>query len=139
MRLLVVESDKDLSRITQIYLGKTCGHSVDCALNVDSALAMAAENTYDCILIEFRLPRSEMGLNLAKLLRDNGFEGIIIALVSQPHTFTVEKMREMGFNACVDKPMTGEKLEYLNMKPGTHRFDCDDLVFEKKPEQRHKS
>ena len=131
VHILVVDNNQVLANFAVKYLLKYGQHTADIALGADTALTRVLGGKYDAILTEFRLPHQDVGLNLAKTLRDQGFRGLIIGLVTMPHTFTVEKMTEMGFNACLQKPLKKAHMGVLAMAPSTVCFEGDDLVYEK--------
>jgi len=131
MHVLVVDDNKELADYAAKFLKILANHTADVALSAKEALKLASEREYGAILTEFRLPHENVGLNLAKSLRDQGFEGLIIGLVSITRTFTVEKMTEMGFNACLRKPLLEKDMDVLKMRPGTVLFEGDDLSYEK--------
>lgn len=135
MHLLVVDNNQELARFAIKLLNRYAGHTGEIALNPDTALSMASQHEFGAILIEFRLPHQNVGLNLAKLLREQGYNGLIIAFVTIPDTFTVEKMIEMGFNACIQKTSLAEYIDIFNIAPGTICFEGDDLVYEKDRKQ----
>ena len=56
MKLLIVEDDKSLSRSIYDYL-KMEGHICEVAQTYHQALNKAADNTYDCIILDIGLPR----------------------------------------------------------------------------------
>ena len=131
MHVLVVDDNRELADYAVKFLKVFANHTADVAVSAKEALELASEREYGAILTEFRLPHQDVGLNLAKSLRDQGFKGLIIGLVSITRTFTVEKMTEMGFNAILRKPILEKDMDILKMKPGTVLFEGDDLSYEK--------
>lgn len=131
MHILIVDDNQDLANAACKLLSIYGDHTGEVALSAASALSLAAERQYGAIMIEFRLPYPEIGLNLAKKLREQGYGGLIIGLVTMPHTFTVEKMTEMGFNACLQKPLLKSHMSVLDIAPDTTCFEGNSLVYEK--------
>lgn len=131
MKILVVDDQDFIAKGAKMSLAMAGYTDIDIAPSVEAALALVAENDYDCIMIEFRIPKQHMGLHLARRIRDDGFKGLMIALVTVIHTFTVERMIEMGFNACIQKPLMQDSMYLLELSPDATCFDNDDFVYER--------
>lgn len=129
--MLIVNDDEDLARFAAKILKRHGGHTAEVTLSPKDSLDLVAKNNYDAVLIEFRIPRKEVGMNLAKMLRDRGYKGLLVAFVTMPHTFTVENMIAHGFNTCIEKSHLLKQMDMLETDPNSTRFEGDDLVYEK--------
>ncbi len=78
MKLLIVEDDKSLSRSIYDYL-KMEGHICEVAQTYHQALNKAADNTYDCIILDIGLPDGS-GLDIIREMKLNKLNGSILIL-----------------------------------------------------------
>src|SRR3990167_3086102 len=78
MRLLIVEDEKKMAAFLKNGLSEA-GYSVDHAATGGSAEALAAENIYDCIVLDVMLP-DQTGFDTAANLRKEGYSGPILFL-----------------------------------------------------------
>jgi DNA-binding response OmpR family regulator len=77
MKLLIVEDDRSLSRSINDYL-KLEGHICEVALNLQEASNKAADNKYDCIILDIGLPDGS-GLDIIREMKSNKLSaGILI-------------------------------------------------------------
>jgi DNA-binding response OmpR family regulator len=109
MRVLVVEDEVRIARFIQRGLEEE-HHVVDLAGDGDEALALAAANTYDVILLDVLLPRKN-GLAVCRELRERNVQTPILMLSAR---VTVDD-RIRGLNIGAD--------DYL-----TKPFSFDELV-----------
>jgi DNA-binding response OmpR family regulator len=78
MKLLIVEDDRSLSRSISDYL-KMEGHICEIALTFQQAIGKAADNTYDCIILDIGLPDGN-GLDIIREMKENKLAGGILIL-----------------------------------------------------------
>jgi DNA-binding response OmpR family regulator len=77
MKLLIVEDDRSLSTAIYDYL-KMEGHICETAQNYKQALFKAADNRYDCIILDIGLPDGS-GLDIIREMKANKLtDGILI-------------------------------------------------------------
>lgn len=77
MKLLIVEDDRSLSAAINDYM-KMEGHICEIALNYRQAINKAADNIYDCIILDIGLPDGS-GLDIIRELKANkSTDGILI-------------------------------------------------------------
>jgi len=77
VKILIVEDDRSLSRSINDYL-KMEGHICEVAQNFNQGITKAADNRYDCIILDIGLPDGN-GLNIIKELKANKIsDGILI-------------------------------------------------------------
>lgn len=81
MRLLLVEDEKRLSDALAAILRKK-GYHVDAAYDGETAFDMAAEGTYDLILLDWMLPKRD-GLSVLKGLRELGYQMPVLFLTAR--------------------------------------------------------
>ena len=78
MKLLIVEDDLSLSRSINDYL-KMEGHICEIALTFQQAMAKAADNIYDCIILDIGLPDGNW-LDIIREMKKNKLAGGILIL-----------------------------------------------------------
>lgn len=81
MRLLLVEDEKRLSDALSAILRKK-GYQVDTAYDGETAFDMAAEGTYDLILLDWMLPKRD-GLSVLKGLRELDYNMPVLFLTAK--------------------------------------------------------
>ena len=81
MRLLLVEDEKRLSDALAAILRKK-GYHVDTAYDGETAFDMAAEGTYDLILLDWMLPKRD-GLSVLKGLRELDYNMPVLFLTAR--------------------------------------------------------
>ncbi len=81
MRILVVEDDAKLADMLQRSL-REAGYAVDAAGDGDRAVAQAAVNAYDAIVLDVGLPRRD-GLAVSRELRARGVRTPILMLTAR--------------------------------------------------------
>lgn len=96
MRLLLVEDEKRLSDALSAILRKK-GYQVDTAYDGETAFDMAAEGTYDLILLDWMLPKRD-GLSVLTGLRELDYNMPVLFLTAKD---TIDD-RVMGLDSGAD-------------------------------------
>ena len=78
MRVLVIEDDAALNGILAKRLAEE-GHSVDCCFDGRDGLDYAEAADYDCIVLDWMLPKMD-GLTLLRRLRGGGNHANVLLL-----------------------------------------------------------
>ena len=123
MRVLVIEDDAALNGILAKRLAEE-GHSVDCCFNGRDGLDYAEAADYDCIVLDWMLPKLD-GLTLLRRLRGGGNHANVLLLTAKD---SIED-RVAGLDAGADdylvKPFAFEellaRLRVLLRKPVTEK------------------
>ena len=107
MKVLAVDDDKMLVQSVKLML-EELGHSVDTADNAEEGVRMAADGTYDFVLLDFKMPvndgiwfmRNSTSLKQTKVLLMTGFvnRGVI------------NQMFELGVVGYIVKPFDQQDL-----------------------------
>lgn len=100
MRILIVEDQKKMSSFLQRGFGEA-GYTADLAESGDSALALAAANDYDLVVLDVMMPGMN-GFDTARTLRRDGFAGPVLMLTALGST----KDKVVGLDAGADDYMT---------------------------------
>jgi DNA-binding response OmpR family regulator len=108
MRLLVVEDQKKMSSFLKRGLSEA-GYAVDVAETGQAAEALSAENEYDLIILDVMLP-DQNGLDTARHMRHDGFEGPILMLTALGSTKDKVNGLDAGADDYLTKPFAFEEL-----------------------------
>jgi CheY-like chemotaxis protein len=105
--LLVEDSVDNQKLFTRILTAD--GAVVDVADNGFEGVSMERENTYDVILMDIRMPLLD-GYQAARLIRQHGFEGPIVALTAHALPGEEERCLAAGCSHFLTKPIDKYKL-----------------------------
>jgi DNA-binding response OmpR family regulator len=108
MRLLVVEDEKKMAGFLKKGLVEA-GYSVDHAATGGSAEALAAENLYDCIILDVMLP-DKTGFDTAASLRRESYAGPILFLSALSSTRDKVHGLDSGGDDYLTKPFSFDEL-----------------------------
>src|SRR5689334_11373743 len=100
MRILVVEDERRVASVVTRAL-KENAFEVDCAETGEKALQFAAQNTYDTILLDVRLPGCS-GIEVCRELRAASLDTPILMLTAR----TLVEQRVEGLDAGADDYLT---------------------------------
>ena len=108
LTLLVVEDDRMFAEL--IRHGLTAeGYTVDVAVNVAEARALASANEYDAILLDVMLPDGN-GLQITESLRDEGRHTPILLVTGENQTEDVVRGLNVGADDYLTKPFAMQEL-----------------------------
>ncbi len=85
------------------------GMKIDHAIDGFEGVKMQAENHYDCILMDIRMPGMD-GLTAAKKIRETDQKVPIIALSANAYKEDINKSLDAGMNAHLSKPVNTKEL-----------------------------
>lgn len=113
MKVLIVEDVKSMAKVAEKIL-KLSDVESDIAYVPSEAIDMVVTNEYDAILMDFGLPEMT-GLELTKVLREQGYSRPIIGLTANPDEYKLEDMQACGLNACLEKPLRVDDSHLLSL------------------------
>lgn len=108
MRILVVEDEKKMAGFLKKGLTEA-GYSVDVAESGETAETLVSEFDYDLIVLDVMLP-NENGLDTARHLRRDGFNGPILMLTALSGTSSKVAGLDSGADDYLTKPFAFEEL-----------------------------
>lgn len=108
MRVLVVEDSLSLRKSLRTALHKT-GYSVDVAGDGEEALWMAAQGSYDVIVLDWMLPKRD-GLEILKTLRAEGDQTHVLMLTARDTIGERVRGLDAGADDYLVKPFAIEEL-----------------------------
>lgn len=108
MRMLLVEDEAKLSSFIMKGLAEH-GYAVDTAMARRDAEILASDNDYDLVILDVMLPDGN-GVDLAKWLRQNGYNGPILMLTALNSTSDKVKGLDAGADDYLPKPFAFEEL-----------------------------
>ena len=108
MRLLIVEDEKKMAGFLKKGLMEV-GYSVDHASTGESAESLAAENLYDCVVLDVMLP-DQTGFDTAANMRKDGYLGPILLLSALSSTKDKVRGLDSGADDYLTKPFSFDEL-----------------------------
>jgi len=108
-RILLAEDNKTNQTVIVAMLRKLGFRLIDVAADGEKAIALAAERTYDLILMDCLMPRLD-GYGASVALRARGCDAPIIAITANTQTEDIARCIASGMNAHVAKPIEFEAL-----------------------------
>jgi two-component system response regulator HydG len=106
--ILIVEDDSTFVQLLEGFLRKH-GHSIATAKNIKSALKLIAENTFDLLLLDYRLPDGT-GMDVLEKARENSGNIPVIIMTSFNDVRTAVKAMQSGAFDYITKPVNPEEL-----------------------------
>lgn len=101
--ILLVEDDEMISRMISLRL-QMRGHSIDLAQDGKSGMEKALTGGYDLVLMDMHMPVMD-GHEAVRQLRQQGYDGIIVAITASAMSSDSEKAIQAGCNAHLSKPI----------------------------------
>ena len=102
-QILIVEDDTTFIQIIEGFLTKN-NYSVETAIDLNEAFKLVEKQTYELLLIDYRLPDGT-GLDLLKHVREKGLNVPIIIMTSFNDVRTAVKSIQMGAIDYITKPL----------------------------------
>jgi CheY-like chemotaxis protein len=104
-RVLIVDDDESLARLLRTIL-RTAGLDVTIASSGEEALRLTAEESFDVILLDLRMPGMD-GRSVYRELRVRGIQTPVL-IASAYGALTAQ--RELGAQGAIEKPFDPERL-----------------------------
>ncbi|MGN6396782.1 MAG: sigma-54-dependent transcriptional regulator [Mucilaginibacter sp.] len=107
-KILIVEDDSTFVQLLEGFLKKH-GHSIATAKNIKSALKLISENTFDLLLLDYRLPDGT-GMDVLENVREASGDAPVIIMTSFNDVRTAVKAMQSGAFDYITKPVNPEEL-----------------------------
>ncbi len=108
MRLLLIEDEKSLAKTLKRGL-KEAGYNVDVAYDGESGVSLAITENYDCIVLDFKLPKMN-GLEVCREIRKNKVSTPILILTVVDSVDMKVKCLDAGADDYLTKPFSFSEL-----------------------------
>jgi len=110
-RVLVVDDDESLRRVTQVQL-EQAGYEVSSAADGASALAMLQKSPQDLVLTDLKMPGMS-GLDLLRKVREEYPETVVVMITAFGTVDTAVEAIKAGAYDYITKPIRSEELELV--------------------------
>jgi two-component system NtrC family response regulator len=110
-RILVVDDDESLRRVTQVQLEEE-GYTVATAANAEEALAFLSENSVDLVITDLRMPGLS-GVDLLKEIRVNYPETVVILVTAFGTVGSAVEAMKLGAYQYITKPVDPDRLRFV--------------------------
>lgn len=107
-RILLIEDEENIRRITAYDLRKADYEIVECA-DGEEALQIAGKEEFDVFIIDWMLPHVS-GIDIVKTLRQKGVDSILIMLTARDDETDILYAFENGVDDYVTKPFSPREL-----------------------------
>lgn len=101
--ILLVEDDNVIRKMINIRL-QLHGFEVDTAVNGQEGVEKASTCLYDAILMDMHMPVMD-GHEATKILREQGYQGLIIAVTASVMSDETNKAINVGCDHFIPKPI----------------------------------
>jgi CheY-like chemotaxis protein len=107
-KVLVAEDVENLRSLIEIYL-RELGLECLTVSNGFEAVEAAVAGDFDVLLLDMEMPVMD-GFEAARVLRERGYRGPIVALTAHYQAVEIERARREGCNDVLSKPVTLARL-----------------------------
>jgi DNA-binding response OmpR family regulator len=108
MKILLIEDEKELTRTLKKGL-KEAGYNVDVVYDGDSGVSLAVTGEYDCIILDYRLPKLN-GLEVCREIRRNKVNTPILMLTVVDSVEMKVQCLDAGADDYLTKPFSFSEL-----------------------------
>lgn len=103
MRLLVVDDSLTMRKLILNCLAELGDAQIDQAEDGLQCVAMAAKNAYDCILLDWNMPKM-LGIDALKAIRSSGNKVPVMMVTTEAQKSSILEAIREGANNYVCKP-----------------------------------
>ncbi len=107
-KVLVVDDERDLAESCAYFL-KRAGFATDTAYSGEDALELLAQNHYDMVITDLKMPRMT-GLSLLKAIKTNDPDIEVVMITGYPEVETAVEAMKNGALDYITKPFEEEAL-----------------------------
>jgi CheY-like chemotaxis protein len=110
-RILIVDDEDDIREVAQMTLEMMAGWEVRAAASGEQALALAAADPPDAILLDVMMPGMDGPATLARLLADPATAGVpVVFLTAKAQAAEQRRLAGMGAAGVLAKPFDPARL-----------------------------
>jgi DNA-binding response OmpR family regulator len=113
-KILVVDDEENVCQSIKKVLTRK-GYSVSQALNVDDAVTMIKEMTFDLVITDLMIPGTS-GMELLQIIRDHYPELDVIMITGYASIESAVKATRLGAAAYLPKPFTPDELTQVTQR-----------------------
>jgi DNA-binding response OmpR family regulator len=113
-KILVVDDEENVCRSINKVLSRK-GYEVSQALNVEDAVKLIKEMTFDLVITDLMIPRTS-GMELLKIIREDYPELDVIMITGYASIESAVKATKLGASAYLAKPFTPDELTEVTQK-----------------------
>lgn len=110
--ILIVEDQRIIASVYSIQFLKK-GYTVSIAANFTDAYAKAKELTPELIIMDVQLNEKQTGIDLARRLRAEGYNGLILFTTGNLHKNTIQEVADIANCAVLIKPVEFSEIEKM--------------------------
>ena len=124
-RILVVDDDESLRRVTQVQLAQI-GYNVVTAENGNQALAVLQQTPQDLVITDLKMPVMS-GVDLLKRIRAEYPETIVLMITAFGTVETVVEAMKAGAYDYITKPVHPDELKLVVNRALEHRHLLEEV------------
>lgn len=122
-RVLIIEDDTTFAQLLEVFLAKH-EHQVSTVVNVQQANKCLGQQTFDLLLIDYRLPDGT-GLDVLTQLREKGIIVPVIIMTSFNDVRTAVRSIQLGAFDYITKPVNPDELLMI-INNSLHKKELQD-------------
>ena len=108
MRILLAEDDRDLNTAVRTLLTRS-GYQVDAVYDGEEALDFVRAETYDCVILDWMMPRTD-GVEALRKMREEGIKVPCMLLTARDAIEDRVTGLDAGADDYLPKPFNGKEL-----------------------------
>ncbi|MCG5055926.1 MAG: sigma-54 dependent transcriptional regulator [Myxococcales bacterium] len=113
-KVLVVDDEESVRHMLQLMLRKE-GYDTTCAADVDAALVALADQSFDVVITDLRMPRRS-GMELVDEVRARGLDTTLVVMTAYGSRDVAIEAMKRGAYDYLSKPFEGDELVLLLRK-----------------------
>jgi CheY-like chemotaxis protein len=103
MRILYLEDNTEDANLVRRYV-RTTPHELAVVNSAEDAWALAAQESFDLILVDVMIGRERIGFDFAQALRQHQYQQPIVAVTALSTPQDVAQCQQVGFDYVLVKP-----------------------------------
>ena len=108
MKILLIDDDEWIRGSLQLFF-EAEGCQVIALETAEEGLVALRENTYDIIIVDYKLPGQD-GIEFLKQIRESHSDAIKILITAYKSELVVSEAKKLGIQGFIEKPFTSETI-----------------------------